>query len=270
MIVLLRGGGDLATGVAVRLLRAGLKVIVTELPQPLAVRRSVSFAQAVYSGEVTVEEFLARRVADATDTLRVLQILAKNQVPVLVDPSGESALALHPTVIVDARLTKRPPEPLKHQAKLYLGLGPGFTAGENCHAVVETNRGHRLGRVIWQGTAAADTGIPESVSGQQEKRVIRAPADGVLVGHAEIGMHLETGPLIASIGDVQVCAPFSGMLRGLLYPGLEVHAGQKIGDLDPRDDVSLIGLISDKALAVGGGVLEAILSRSELRPLLWK
>lgn len=270
MIVLVRGGGDLATGVAVRLLRAGFKVIITELSQPLAVRRSVSFAQAVYSGEVMIEGIQARRISDAADTLRVLQILANNQVPVLVDPSATSALSLHPTVIVDARLTKKPPEPLKHQAKLYIGLGPGFTAGENCHAVVETSRGHYMGRVIWQGAAAENTGIPEGVSGQAEKRVLRAPVAGVLVAYVDIGTHLEPGQSIASVGDSQVCAPFAGVVRGLLHPGLEVHPGQKIGDLDPRDDPSLCGVISDKALAMGGGVLEAILSRSDLRPLLWK
>lgn len=270
MIVMVRGGGDLATGVAVRLLRAGWKVLVTELPQPLAVRRSVSFAEAVYSGEVTVEGIQARRVTDASDTLRVLQILSKGQVPVLVDPSGEAGLALHPTVIVDARLTKQPPEPLKHQAKLYIGLGPGFIAGENCHAVVETNRGPQMGRVIWHGTAAPDTGIPESVSGQAEGRVLRAPSAGLLETYAEIGTHMEPGQLIVSVGDAQVNAPFAGVLRGLLHPGLEVRAGQKIGDLDPRDDPSLCSLISDKALAVGGGVLEIILSRPDLRPLLWK
>ncbi len=270
MIVLIRGGGDLATGVAFRLLRAGLKVVITELPQPLAVRRSVAFAQAVFSGEVTVEGIQARRVADATDTLRVLQVLAKGQVPVLVDPAATAALTMHPTVIVDARLIKQPPEPLKHQAQLYIGLGPGFVAGENCHAVVETMRGHSLGRVIWRGAAEADTGVPEAVSGLQKERVLRAPADGVFAAVVEIGAHLEPGQLIASIGEAQVCAPFAGMLRGLLQPGLVAQTGQKIGDLDPRDDPALCTRISDKALAVGGGVMEAILSRAELRPLLWK
>lgn len=270
MIVWVRGGGDLATGVAVRLWRAGLKVVVSELPQPLVVRRSVSFAQAIVSGEVVVEGIRARSVQDGTDTLRVLQILSKGQVPVLVDPDGKAALSLHPTVIVDARLLKQPPEPLKHQAKFYIGLGPGFTAGQNCHVVVETNRGPRLGRVIWQGSASEDTGIPESVSGESARRVLRAPADGLLVTHAEIGMHVAENQLIASVGAQQILAPFKGVLRGLIQPGVEVHTGQKIGDLDPRDDPSLCQFVSDKALAVAGGVLEAILSIQELRPLLWK
>jgi xanthine dehydrogenase accessory factor len=270
MIVWVRGGGDLATGVAARLWRTGLKIVVTELAQPLMVRRSVSFAQAVYAGEVTVEGIRARRVQDSGDTLRVLQILSKGQVPVLVDPDGLAALSLHPTVIVDARLLKRTPEPIKHQAKLYIGLGPGFTASQNCHVVIETNRGPRLGRAIWQGSASDDTGIPEGISGESERRVLRAPADGHLVAHAEIGMHVEADQLIASVGAHQVIAPFKGVLRGLIQPGLEVHMGQKIGDLDPRDDPSLCEMISDKALAVGGGVLEAILSVQELRPLLWK
>lgn len=270
MIVLIRGGGDLATGVAVRLLRAGFKVVITELAQPLVVRRSVAFAQAVFSGETTVEGYVARCVKDAEDTLRILQIMAKNQVPVLVDPTAVSVLLLHPSVIVDARMLKQPPEPLKHQASLYIGLGPGFTACGNCHAVVETKRGHHMGRVIWKGSASADTGIPEGVAGEVERRVLRAPADGLLVAHAEIGEHVQAGQMIASVGDAVVIAPFKGMLRGLIYPGLSIHKGQKIGDLDPRDDTSLCELVSDKSMAIGGGVLEAILSRTDLRPVLWK
>ncbi|MBN2146728.1 MAG: hypothetical protein JW726_05035, partial [Anaerolineales bacterium] len=141
MIVLIRGGGDLASGIALRLHRSGLKVVITELPQPLVVRRMVAFAEAVYSGETTVEQITARRVNDPDDSLRVLQILAKGQIPVLVDAEAKSAQALHPMVIVDARMTKRPPEPLRHSARLYIGLGPGFIAVENCHAVIETQRG---------------------------------------------------------------------------------------------------------------------------------
>jgi xanthine dehydrogenase accessory factor len=153
---------------------------------------------------------------------------------------------------------------------LYIGLGPGFTAGVNCHAVVETNRGHRMGRVIWQGSAEADTGLPEQIAGQQAERVLRAPADGVLVNHFEIGAHVDGGQAVAEVAGKQVTAPFSGVLRGILYPGLKVYQGQKIGDLDPRDDPRLCALVSDKALAVGGGVLEAILTRPDLRLILWK
>jgi xanthine dehydrogenase accessory factor len=269
MVVLIRGGGDLASGVALRLYWAGFKILISELAQPLAVRRRVSFAEAIYAGETQIESVTARKVADPTDSLRVLQIFSKGQIPVLVDPDGKAGVALYPTVIVDARMTKRPPEPLRHMAKLYIGLGPGFIAGENCHVVIETNRGHCLGRVIWQGSAEGDTGVPEQVVDRGGDRVLHAPADGELVADAEIGDHLEAGQLVAEVAGQSVYAPFKGVLRGLAYPGLTVRQGLKIGDVDPRDDPRFCTLVSDKALAIGGGVLEAILSKPELRSHLW-
>ena len=274
MIVLIRGGGDLASGAALRLYRSGIRVAITELPQPLAVRRWVSFAEAVNRGEVSVEGVTGRKVTDPTDTLRILQILSKGQVPVLVDPDAQAARSLHPTVIVDARMLKRPPEPLRHMARLYIGLGPGFTAGVDCSAVIETQRGHRLGRVIWQGQAESDTELPETVGERRHERVLRAPADGVLHTFAEIGAHLEAGHAVAEVGSESrservVRAPFAGVLRGLLPEGMRVTQGMKIGDLDPRDDPRLCSLVSDKSLAIGGGVLEAILTLPDLRPLIW-
>jgi len=270
MIVLIRGGGDLASGVAVRLYRAGLRVVMTELPQPLAVRRTVSFSEAILAGEVTVEGIRARRVTDASDSLRVLQILSKGSIPVLIDPEAVSAQALHPTVIVDGRMRKKPPEPLRHTARLFIGLGPGFEAPKDCHVVIETNRGHTLGRVIWQGTSSPDTGVPEGVLDYRAERVLRAPADGTLMTFVNIGDHLDESQLIAEVAGKPVTAPFPGTLRGLLPDKLVVQAGVKIGDLDPRDDPSLCTLVSEKSLAVGGGVLEAILSRSELRSHFWE
>jgi xanthine dehydrogenase accessory factor len=268
MIVLIRGGGDLASGVALRLHRVGLRVVITELPQPLAVRRLACFSEAVYQGEMVVEGVVARLV-DADDTLRVLQLLSKGRIPVLVDPDGRSAQALYPTVIVDARMTKRPPEPVRHAAKLYIGLGPGFIAGDNCHAVVETQRGHLLGRVIWQGTAQQDSGIPASVADRHAERVLRSPAEGILQAHVDIGERLEAGQLVAEVAGQPVVSPFPGVLRGLLRPDIPVYPGLKIGDVDPRVDFNLCNMVSDKALAVGGGVLEAMLSRSELRANFW-
>lgn len=264
-IILLRGGGDLATGVALRLLRAGLRLVVTELPQPLAVRRSVAFAEAVYAGEATVEGVTAHAVGDPSDSLRVLSVLGKGQVPVLVDPECSAAKILHPAIIVDGRMTKRPPEPIGYSPRLYIGLGPGFIAGTNCQAVIETRRSHMLGRVYWQGGPQADTGQPDG----DGRRVLRAPADGLLVGYKAIGEHCQAGEAIAEVEGQKVVAPFAGLLRGLLHPGLAVKKGLKIGDLDPRDDPRLVTLVSDKALAIGGGVLEAILSRPELRLELW-
>jgi xanthine dehydrogenase accessory factor len=265
-IILIRGGGDLATGVAIRLLRSGLKVVVTELAQPLAVRRSVSFAEAVYAGEITIEGTTARRVPDPSDSLRILTILGKQQVPVLVDPKCASAKALHPAVIVDGRMTKRPPEPIGYSPALYIGLGPGFVGGENCQAAIETRRGPALSRVYWRGGPDPDTGAPEG----DPARVLRAPCDGVLTAHAEIGAHMEEGQLIAVISDQgSVVSPFKGILRGLIHPDLTVTRGMKIGDVDPRDDPSLCQMVSDKALAIGGGVLEAILARADVHAGLW-
>ncbi len=273
-LVLIRGGGDLATGVAIRLLRCGLRVVVTELPQPLAVRRTVAFAEALYADEVTIEGFTAHALTDPTDSLKILTVLGRQQVPVLADPECSAAKALHPAVIVDGRMTKRPPEPFGYVAPLYIGLGPGFAAGENCQAVVETRRGHTLGRVYWQGGPEADTGQPDG----DPARVLRAPSTGVLVAHAGIGDHVEKGQLIAEIDSgsqtadralAPVVSPFNGVLRGLLHPGLTVSRGLKIGDVDPRDDPRLCQLVSEKSLAIGGGVLEAILSRPEVRSTLW-
>jgi xanthine dehydrogenase accessory factor len=260
--VLIRGGGDLASGVAVRLHRAGFQILVTELPQPLVVRRLVSFAQAVYAGTIKVEEIQGTLVDSLTEAEAQL---AKGQVAVMVDPQAEVLNIFQPLVLVDARMTKRPPETGLDAAPLVIGLGPGFTAGQDCHAVVETIRGHFLGRVMWQGSALKDTGVPESVMRKEGERVLRSPAAGILVAHAEIGDHLEKGQLVVEVGKEKVLAPFKGVLRGLVYPGLQVEKGMKIGDLDPRDDARYCTLVSDKALAIGGAVLEAILTRPEIR-----
>jgi xanthine dehydrogenase accessory factor len=269
MIVLVRGAGDLASGVAYRLFRAGIRVAMTELAQPLAVRRLVCFAEAIYAGAATVEGISAQRVKDPADSLRILQIMSKGQIPVLIDPQGEAARTLYPAVIVDARMTKLPPEQVRHTAKLYIGLGPGFTAGQDCHAVIETQRGHYLGRVIWSGSSQADTGYPEAVGNRSQERVLRSPGDGLFTGLAEIGQTVESGQVIAQVSGQAITAPFRGMLRGLLHDGVEAQIGLKVGDLDPRDDRSICSSVSDKALAVGGGVLEAILSRPELRTQMW-
>lgn len=265
--VLVRGGGDLATGVAARLHRAGLIVLVTELAQPLVVRRKAAFAEAVFSSQTTVEGISARR---AQSLAEAEAILAAGEIPVLVDPALECLPGLRPLVLVDARLMKRPPETGLDAAPLVVGLGPGFTAGVDCHAVVETMRGHNLGRVLWQGRAAANTGLPEKVGEQQAQRVLRAPAAGELHALVEIGSLLDAGDPIAEVGGMVVAAPFAGVLRGLLHPGLAVQPGMKIGDLDPRRDPAFCTAISDKALAIGGGVLEAVLTRPAIRSQLWR
>jgi xanthine dehydrogenase accessory factor len=268
-LVLIRGGGDLATGVALRLHRAGIKVVITELAQPLAVRRTVSFAEAVYEGSWEVEGVRGRLV----EADQLAAALEADEIPVLIDPDLNILTVLPFLVVVDGRLTKQPPAPLPRPVPLHIGLGPGFHAGLNCHAVIETRRGHTLGRVIWQGTSQPDSGEPEG----DPRRVLRAPADGVLRDVKKIGEHVEAGEAIAAIseqysgtsGQLSVISPFRGMLRGLIHDGLTVKQGMKVGDVDPRDDPSYCYLVSDKALAIGGGVLEAVLSKREIREKLF-
>ncbi len=265
--ILVRGGGDLASGVVMRLHRAGWQVIVAELPQPLAVRRYVAFAQAMYDGEIKIEEILARRVSSFAEAARAIEL---GIVPVMADPRLAVQADFAPHVLVDGRMMKSQPETGMDAALLVIGLGPGFTAGLDCHAVVETNRGPFLGRVIWDGQAQADTGVPERVGDYRAERVLRAPADGILEAIVEIGARVQTGEEIARVDGQPVRAPFNGVLRGLLQGGLAVRAGAKIGDLDPRDDSRLSRLVSEKALAIGGGVLEAILAWKPLRQVLYQ
>lgn len=265
-LVILRGGGDLASGVAVRLHRAGIRLLIAELEQPLAVRRTVAFADAVYAGEIDIEGITGRKIAKPDEIETTLEI---GQIPVLVDPTLSSLPNLVHEALVDARMTKRAPDVIANAAALVIGLGPGFVAPENCHAVVETMRGHNLGRVFWQGSAQADTGLPGSIAQHGKDRVLRAPAAGRVKPHAEIGQQLEAGALIAVIAGTELRAPFDGVLRGLIHPSAKVTAGMKIGDLDPRNDPSYCYRVSDKALAVGGGVLEALLTRPAVRHKLW-
>jgi xanthine dehydrogenase accessory factor len=248
--------------VAARLYRTGFHVLISELPQPLVVRRLVSFAEAVYAGKAQVEEITGRLVGGLDEAAKVLE---EGIIPVMVDPELRMLAGFNPLVLVDARMIKRPPEIGMESAEMVIGLGPGFIAGENCHAVIETIRGHDMGRVIWQGETAENTGVPEAVLKKQGERVLRAPASGELIAHAHICDHLEQGAPIAEVGGITVTAPFKGVLRGLVHPGVPVKKGMKIGDLDPRDEHRYCVTISDKSLAIGGGVLEAVLSFPNLR-----
>ena len=263
-LVLIRGGGDLASGVALRLHRTGYKIAILELEKPLAVRRTVSFSEAVYEGLQTVEGVTARLVS--ADQLQ--DTMDAGEIPVLVDPNAnilrnQFLTSPRSTFVIDARLLKIVPEPLSADVALHIGLGPGFSAGENCHAVVETRRGHTLGRVYWSGSAQSDSGQPEG----DPRRVLRAPHEGVLSAYANIGDHVVEGQKIAEVESktgsqiTEIISPIKGILRGLVRSGLEVTEKMKIGDIDPRDDASFSALVSDKALSVGGGVLEAILTR---------
>lgn len=256
-LVLLRGGGDLASGVAHRLHRAGLRVLITELPQPLCVRRAVSFAEAVYAGSLTVEGVTARL---APDLVTAQTLLERGEIAVIVDPEGLTLRQMRPAIVVDGRLAKKRLDTRLSDAPLVIGLGPGFVAGEDCHAVVETNRGHNLGRVYWQGAAEPDTGQPEPVHGFAGQRVLRAPGAGVFTGRRAIGDRVSAGEVIATVDGQPIVAPFDGVLRGLLHDGLPVTTSLKVGDLDPRGNREHCFTISDKARSVGGGVLEAILA----------
>ncbi len=261
-IILIRGGGDLATGVAARLSRSGFHVVITEIAQPRTVRRLVAFAEAVYEGQVEVEDLSCQLVTSAGDAMAALD---NRRIPIIVDPDAQIRKQLELVALVDARMRKAPPEIGMESSIFVIGLGPGFTAGTNCHAVIETNRGHHLGRVLWHGSAEPDTGIPEPVSGYDVDRVLRAPASGVFMGNAKLGSLVKTGEILAMVENAPLKAPFDGALRGLLHDGLKVEAGEKVGDLDPRGEQSYCYEISDKSLAIGGGVLEALLSRSSVR-----
>jgi xanthine dehydrogenase accessory factor len=251
--------------VAARLHRSGFDVVVVEIEKPLAVRRLVSLAEAIYAGEAEIEELHGRRVESAAV---VESALEEGVIPVLVDPMAESRHQLEPVVLVDGRMRKKAPEIGIEAARLVIGLGPGFTAGHDCHAVVETNRGHYMGRVYWEGSAEPDTTIPENVANYDRDRVLRSPTAGIFEEKKMLGSIVRKGEVIAVVNRIPLQAPFSGALRGLLHSGLEVEAGTKVGDLDPRGETSYCYQISDKSLAVGGGVLEAILSRHEIRALL--
>jgi xanthine dehydrogenase accessory factor len=260
--VVLRGGGDLATGVALRLLRAGIKVLITELARPVSVRRTVCFSEAVYEQTWTVEGVTATRC----DSLGQAEAAAAaSAVPVLVAPSLVSLFGRPLDVVVDARLAKQSPETGRSVASLVVGLGPGFVAGGNCHAVVETKRGHTLGRVYWSGSALPDTATPDG----DPRRVLRAPLDGPLAARVGIGETVTAGQVVADVSGSPICSPFDGVLRGLIRDGTIVARGLKVGDVDPRGVREHCFLVSDKALAVGGGVLEAILARADLRSRLW-
>lgn len=256
-LVLIKGAGDLATGVAVRLHRCGFPVVMTELPNPLMVRRTVAFGEAVYEGEVAVEDIRARRAGDVAVARRTIE---DGAIPVLIDPETRCLAALAPAVLVDAVMAKANTGTQLSDAPLVIALGPGFAAGVDCHAVIETNRGHRLGRVINDGSAEPDTGEPGLVGGKATERVLRAPVDGMVAERATIGDRVEQGQIVALVGGKPVVARTSGVLRGLLRSGVRVTAGLKIGDVDPRAERAHCFEVSEKSLAIAGGVLEAILA----------
>ena len=260
MLTLIRGAGDIASGIALRLWRAGFEVVMTEIPHPTTIRRTVAFSDAVGSGEQTVEGVTALR---AKNTMDAWEILGQGRIPVLVDPDCACRDALKPDALVDAILAKRNLGTAITDAPIVVGIGPGFTAGTDCHAVVETMRGHTLGRAIYDGSALPNTNIPGLIGGFAGERVLRAPADGVFTGTRKIGDHVKAGETVGAVAGVPMTATIDGVLRGLLADGVAVKKGLKSGDVDPRGKAEYCRSVSDKALAVGGGVLEAIMHFSE-------
>jgi xanthine dehydrogenase accessory factor len=256
ILIGVKGAGDLATGVIHRLRRVGFPVIATELPQPTVIRRTVAFAEAIYAGRVTVEGITGVCVADGAAADAVLN---HGEVPVLVDPDAALLLGFQPLALVDAILAKHNTGTRLDDAPVVIALGPGFTAGQDVHAVIETNRGHNLGRVYSSGQAEPDTGVPGAIGGYTGERLLRAPRAGVFRGHFAIGDMVRAGEVVADVDGEPVISAIAGVLRGLLHDGLPVTPGMKVGDVDPRARREHCFTISDKSRAVAGGVLEALL-----------
>lgn len=257
-LVLVRGGGDLGSGAAHRLHVSGFRVVILEAPAPTLVRQTVAFGTAVFTGEIEIERVTGRRVDPPGDGPAIARTLAAGEIPVLVDPEARARALLAPAILVDAILAKRPGTSRLADAPLVIALGPGHVAGRDAHAVVETERGHRLGRVITSGQAASNTGTPGEIGGAAAERVLRAPASGVFAPVARIGDRVRAGDVVARVAGHAVAARVDGVLRGLLWEGVAIREGAKVGDIDPRGDASTIREISDKSRAVAGGVLEAI------------
>ena len=262
-LIIVRGGGDLATGTIYKLKKSGFPVLILEVPNPSAIRRNVAFCEAVYQGTQTVEDmtcYLVESVEQAE------QFINEGKLCVLVDPMGESIARLKPLAVIDAILAKKNLGTNRNMAPITLALGPGFVAGEDVDAVIETKRGHNLGRVLWEGAAAPNTGIPGIVGGYGKERVIHCPAKGILRNVKKITDTVSRGEVIAVVetedGNVPVEATLDGILRGLIRDGYPVHVGFKMADIDPRaEEYENCFTISDKARCIAGGVLEALLQR---------
>ena len=256
MLVLIRGAGDLASGVSLRLHRAGFPVVMTDLPKPTAIRRTVCFSQAIRFGTTMVEDaegvccHTAREVKAALDAKKI---------PVLPDETAKCKDWLHPDVLVDGILAKKNLGTKMSDAPLVIALGPGFCAGRDCHAVIETMRGHTLGRVLYEGSPLPNAGVPGVIAGYAAERVLRAPADGVFEPKKEIGAQVKKGEVAAVVSGKPMLCKIDGCLRGLMQAGAVVFEGMKCGDVDPRGIPDNCTTASDKAIAVGGGVLEAVL-----------
>lgn len=255
--IIIKGAGDLASGVALRLHRCGYRLLMLDLPQPTAIRRTVSFCQAVYDGCLTMEGVSARLASPEN----FAGIIASGEIPVVAGADRAWLDQLEPRALIEATLSKRNTGINRRSGRLTIALGPGYTAGEDVDVVIETARGHYLGRVIHQGAALADTGRPGLIDGYDKERLLRAPAAGEVAFTAAIGDRVKAGQILGRVGGENILATIDGVLRGALQNGLKAPRNFKIGDIDPRpDSTGYIHSPSDKARAIGGGVLEALLS----------
>ncbi len=257
MLAVIKGAGDIASGIALRLHKAKFDIVMTEISSPTAIRRTVSFCEAVYKKEAVVENVKA---VLAQDTVEIEKILDDGNIAVIVDEKASCVRELKPDFVIDAILAKKNIGTSIDDAKVVIGVGPGFTAGEDCHAVVETKRGHFLGRVYYEGRACENTGVPGDIGGYTNERIIRSPEYGVFNPIFEIGDKIEKGEVVACVDSTPIVAEVSGILRGILPKGTMVCPQMKSGDIDPRCEKEHCYTVSDKALSVGGGVLEACLS----------
>jgi xanthine dehydrogenase accessory factor len=256
LIVLIKGGGEVASGVAHRLYRAHFKVCLTEAPQPQAVSRGVSFSEAVYDGEKEVEGVAAKLVKSADE---IHTVWGENKIPIIVDPEAEIKDTLRPTILIDAIMAKRNLGTRLTDAALVIGLGPGFHAGKDVHLVVETNNSERLGEVIFAGEAEKNTGIPIAIDGLTSERVLHSTEEGLFVTEREIGGQVTAGEVIASVGGQAIKAPISGVVRALLRSGIQVKEGTKLLEIDQVASKEICYSIRARVRAIAGGALEAIL-----------
>ena len=255
-MILIKGAGDLATGVAHRLKKCGFNIIMTEISEPTMVRRTVAFSQAVYDKEVEVEGVKAVLAFEKHDIYRIIE---EGNIAILVDEEAKIVDEIKPDIIIDAIIAKKNLGTNINDAKIVIALGPGFTAGVDCHCVVETKRGHYLGKTIYRGSAIPNTGVPGDIGGYTKERIIRATDDGKISPVASIGDYVEKGDIVAYINETPIFAEINGIVRGMLQKDVKVFKGMKSGDIDPRCEKNHCFTISDKARSIGGGVLEAIL-----------
>ncbi|MEN8076484.1 selenium-dependent molybdenum cofactor biosynthesis protein YqeB [Clostridioides difficile] len=260
MLVVIKGAGDLASGIAHRLKRSGLDIIMTEIGKPTTVRRTVAFSQAVFDNEVLIEGIKGVKVNNNID--EIYKVIQEGNIPVIIDEKAEIIKLLKPQVVVDAIIAKKNIGTSIEDAPIVIGVGPGFEAGVDCNLVVETKRGHYLGKVIERGSAIPNTGIPGNIGGYTKERIIRASNNGRIEPIVSIGDFVNKGQVVAYINGVEVLAEIDGIVRGMLQKGIEVSKGMKSGDIDPRCERNHCFTISDKARSIGGGVLEAIMYMS--------